>query len=196
MNNITVEALTDLPDLKVLTPPIFTDSRGTFSEVYSQAALEGANISFRPVQDNQSVSRVAGTIRGLHFQTPPHAQAKLVRVIRGSIFDVAVDLRHGSPTYGKFAAIELSAENRKQFFIPAGFAHGFCTLAADTEALYKVDAHYSPPHDAGVLWNDPDLGIPWPVRQESAVLSEKDANLSRLKELPSYFTFSASPEGR
>ena len=195
MNDVTVEDLDDFPDLKVLIPPLFSDSRGTFSEVYSQAALERVNISFRPVQDNQSYSRVAGTIRGLHFQTPPHAQAKLVRVVRGSIFDVALDIRHGSPTYGRFAAVELSAENRKQFLIPAGFAHGYCTLTADTEALYKIDAHYSPPHDTGILWNDPDLGIPWPFRPEAATVSEKDAKLSRLKDLQPFFTNSASRRG-
>ncbi|HKQ95245.1 MAG TPA: dTDP-4-dehydrorhamnose 3,5-epimerase [Aestuariivirgaceae bacterium] len=187
MNDVAVEPLSDFPDLKILVPPVFTDPRGTFSEAYSQAAMDRAGLAFHPVQDNHSFSWKAGTIRGLHFQTPPFAQAKLVRVIRGAIYDVAVDIRHGSPTFGRFAAVELSAQSRKQFLIPSGFAHGYCTLTAEAEVLYKVDAPYAPANDTGLLWNDPDLGIPWPVRAEDAVLSDKDAKLSRLKDLAPYF---------
>ena len=195
MNDVTVEPLSDFPELKILVPPVFTDRRGSFCEVYSQAAIDRAGLAFRPVQDNHSFSWKAGTIRGLHFQTPPFAQAKLVRVNRGAIYDVVVDIRHGSPTFGRFAAVELNAQNRKQFLIPSGFAHGYCTLTAEAEVLYKVDAHYAPANDTGVLWNDPDLGIPWPVRAEDAVLSDKDAKLSRLKDLAPYF-YSASRSAR
>ena len=191
MNDVTVEPVESIPDLKVIVPPIFADSRGTFSEVYSQSALGRASISFTPVQDNQSFSRSAGTVRGLHFQTPPFAQAKLVRVLHGSIHDVAVDIRQGSPTFGMVAAVELSAENRKQFFIPAGFAHGFCTLTPGAVVLYKVDAPYSAQNDNGILWSDPELGIAWPVSREAAIISDKDAKLSRLADLKPYFTYSS-----
>ena len=174
----------------ILTPRQFTDERGYFSETYSQAAFAAAGLRCAFIQDNQSLSRHRGTIRGLHFQIPPFAQAKLVRVLSGAVFDVAVDLRAGSPTFGKHGATVLSADNHRQLFIPAGFAHGFCTLADDTVVLYKVDAAYSPEHEQGVLWSDPALAIDWPVATEKAILSPKDGKLPLFGELLPSFTYS------
>jgi len=134
------------------------------------------------VQDNASYSREAGTIRGLHYQRPPAAQAKLVRVVRGRVLDVAVDLRRGSPSYGRFVAVELTAEGGEQLFVPVGFAHGFCALEPDTEVAYKVSDFYAPQHEAGVIWNDPDIGIEWPLAGGEPVLSDKDTRLPRLAE--------------
>lgn len=171
-----------IPDVKLITPKRFSDHRGFFSETYNARAFRGAGISCEFVQDNHSLSRPAGTIRGLHFQTPPAAQAKLVRVVRGRILDVAVDLRRASDSFGRHVTAELSADNGATLFIPAGFAHGFCTLEPDTEVLYKVDAYYAPENDAGILWSDPALGIAWPVTPERAVLSDKDASLPRLAD--------------
>lgn len=169
--------------LACLTPPRFGDSRGAFSETYSKRALAGAIGEVEFVQDNHSWSACCGTVRGLHFQLPPFAQAKLIRVGRGAILDVVVDLRSGSPSYGKHARVELSAANRKQLFVPAGFAHGFCTLEDDTDVLYKVAAYYSPEHDRAILWSDPDLGIAWPVAVEDAIVSDKDARAPQLKDI-------------
>ena len=153
----------------------FEDNRGFFTEVFNARTLKKeAGIDLTFVQDNQSFSRDKGTVRGLHFQTPPHAQDKLVRVEQGAIFDVAVDLRRGSATYGRHVAVELSAKNRKQLWVPKGFAHGFCTLEPDTRVFYKVTDFYAPETDAGLIWNDPDLAIDWPVRTDQAVLSDKD----------------------
>ncbi len=177
----------DIPDVKLITPRKFGDNRGFFSEVYNAEALAAAGIDIRFVQDNHSVSMETGTVRGLHFQKPPHAQAKLVRVARGRIIDVAVDLRRGSPTYGRHVSAELSAENWAQLLVPAGFAHGFCTLEPNCEVLYKVDAHYSPQSDAGILWCDPALRIDWPVRISDALLSDKDAKLPLLQDLGDVF---------
>ena len=168
-----VQALT-IPDVKMLTPRKFGDSRGFFSEVYNRRALAEAGIDTEFVQDNHSLSACRGTVRGLHFQTPPHAQDKLVRVVRGSVFDVAVDLRRGSPTYGLHVGAVLSAEVWNQILVPVGFAHGFMTLEPDTEVVYKVSDFYAPDHDEGLLWNDPTLGIRWPMPEEEAVLSDKD----------------------
>jgi len=168
-----VQALT-IPDVKILTPRKFGDSRGFFSEVYNRRALAGAGIDTEFVQDNHSLSACRGTVRGLHFQTPPHAQDKLVRVVRGSVFDVAVDLRQGSPTYGLHVSAVLSAEAWNQILVPVGFAHGFMTLEPDTEIVYKVSDFHAPDHDEGLLWNDPTLGIRWPIPEEEAVLSDKD----------------------
>jgi len=161
---------------------LFEDSRGNFSETYNKEELERAGISCSFIQDNQSLSLKNGTVRGLHFQKPPFAQSKLVRVIKGTVIDVIVDLRKESATYLKSALIELSAQNRKQIFVPEGFAHGFCTLEDNTIVSYKVSAPYSKPHDAGIFWNDPDLGIEWPVESNKAILSEKDQALPTLKE--------------
>ncbi len=165
---------TDLPEVRILVPRRFRDIRGFFCETWNERRLAQAGIECRFVQDNQSLSEHFGTIRGLHFQHPPHAQAKLVRVGRGRIFDVALDIRRNSPDFGRWAAVELSAEDGRQVFVPAGFAHGFCTLEAGTEVLYKTSDFYSAPHEAGILWSDPDLAIPWPVDPGSAILSEND----------------------
>ncbi|MEQ9142882.1 MAG: dTDP-4-dehydrorhamnose 3,5-epimerase [Parvibaculaceae bacterium] len=179
--------VTGIDDVKIITPKRFEDDRGYFVETYNAARLAEHGIAPVFVQDNQSLSREPGTIRGLHFQTPPFAQAKLVRVVAGAILDVAVDIRKGSPTFGKHVTAELSAENGHQLFLPAGFAHGFCTLAPDTVLTYKVDAHYSAAHDAGIIWNDPDLGIDWPAEADPACLSPKDKVLPRLREIETPF---------
>lgn len=177
----------EIPDVRILRPPRFRDARGFFSETYSGKAFAAAGIDIAFVQDNHSLSTRRWTVRGLHFQVPPHAQDKLVRVVRGSVLDVAVDLRRGSPTYGKHVKTLLSAQEWNQVFIPRGFAHGYCTLEADTEVLYKVSDYYSPEHDKGILWTDPDLGIDWPVGAGEAVVSEKDRRLPVLKDLPEIF---------
>lgn len=174
---------TDLPEVKILVPQRFRDGRGFFCETWNERRMAEAGIACRFVQDNQSVSTHAGTIRGLHLQRPPHAQDKLVRVGRGRIFDVAVDARRGSPTFGRWVGVELSAENGRQLFIPAGFAHGFCTLVPDTEVLYKASDFYSARHEAGVIWSDPDLAIPWPVDPGAAILSENDRKHPPLAKL-------------
>lgn len=178
---------TEIADVKLIVPKIHRDHRGFFSETYNKAGLAalGANLEF--VQDNHSLSVERGVIRGLHFQIPPFAQDKLVRVIRGSVFDVAVDIRRGSPTYGKHVARVISAADWNQFLVPIGFAHGFCTLEANTEVIYKVTNYYSPEHDRGVLWNDPDLGINWPIAASEAILSDKDKKQPLFRDLPSYF---------
>ena len=179
----------DLPiaDVKVLAPKKHGDHRGFFSEVYNKRALAEAGIDIEFVQDNHSLSAEKGTVRGLHFQAPPFAQDKLVRVVRGSVFDVAVDLRKGSATYGEHVSVVLSAEAWNQLLVPIGFAHGFMTLEADTEVVYKVSGYYAPDHDHGLLWNDPALGIRWPIAEEEAVLSDKDRVQPRLSELVSPF---------
>jgi dTDP-4-dehydrorhamnose 3,5-epimerase len=177
-----------IPEVLLITPPRFADSRGYFSETWSASKLAKAGFTESFVQDNQSYSRTRGTIRGLHCQIAPFVQGKLVRVVRGAIWDVAVDIRRGSPTYGKFAAAELSAENGAQLWVPGGFLHGFCTLAAETEVIYKVTGDYDKASERGVIWNDPDLALPWPVRADEAVLSDKDAVLPRLAETEAWFS--------
>ena len=181
-----VEALA-IPDVKLIRPKKFGDARGFFSEVYSKSALAGAGINMEFVQDNHSRSARKGTIRGLHFQTQPFGQDKLVRVTRGSILDVAVDLRRASPTYGQHVSAVISAANWTQILVPIGFAHGFCTLEDDTEVLYKVSNVYAPANDGGVIWSDPDIGIDWPLDGAEPVLSDKDAKLPRLRDLPALF---------
>lgn len=176
---------TALDGVLLLHPKKHGDARGFVSETFKVSALRDAGIADEWVQDNQSFSAQAGTIRGLHFQAPPMAQAKLVRALRGAILDVALDIRRSSATYGQHIAVELSAENFAQLYIPAGFAHGFCTLTDDTEILYKVSAEYAPAQEGGVLWNDPDLAIAWPVRE--AVTSPRDAQWPGLKDLVSPF---------
>lgn len=176
-----------ISDVKVITPARFSDSRGFFSETYHKQKLADAGIIVEFVQDNHSLSAAVGTVRGLHFQAEPFAQAKLVRVTRGRILDVAVDLRRSSPTYGKHVAIELSANNGRQLFVPVGFAHGFCTLEPDTEIQYKVSSYYSAAHDHGLSWDDPALGIDWPVNPAQVILSEKDRRHPTLTDLPVYF---------
>lgn len=183
---IEVEALA-IPDVKIVRPKKFGDARGFFSETYSARAFAEAGIAEVFVQDNHSYSAPAGTVRGLHFQRAPHAQAKLVRVVRGRILDVAVDLRRSSPSYGRWVAAEISAEAWNQIYVPAGFAHGFCTLQPDTEIAYKVTDYYAPAEDGGVFWQDEDLRIDWPVGPDEATLSEKDRALPRLRDLPPLF---------
>ena len=177
-----------IADVKVLIPRKFGDQRGFFSEVYSRRALLEAGIDIDFVQDNHSSSARRGTVRGLHFQTPPRAQAKLVRAARGSAFDVAVDLRRGSPTYGRHVSVVLSADAWNQILIPAGFAHGFMTLAPDTEIVYKVSDYHAPEHDRGLRWNDAGLGIRWPLPEREAVLSEKDRGHPGFAEFSTPFT--------
>lgn len=181
-----VEALA-ISDVKVITPAIFEDSRGSFCETWNQRALAAAGIHAEFVQDNHVLSRSKGTVRGLHFQSPPRAQGKLVRVARGAIVDVAVDLRRSSPSFGKHTAAVLSASNAKQIWVPVGFAHGYMTLEPDTEVLYKVTDFYAPDCEGGLLWNDPALEIQWPYPSEAAVISDKDRYLPPLEQLSSPF---------
>ncbi len=165
---------TDIPAVKILLPKKHGDNRGFFSEVFNTRLFKQVGIDREFVQDNHSLSAEKGVVRGLHFQLPPMAQDKLVRVIRGAILDIAVDVRRGSPTFGKHVSAVISAENWKQFLVPIGFAHGFVTLEPNTEVIYKVTNFYSPEHDRGILWNDPALGIDWGIDPASAVLSAKD----------------------
>ena len=183
-----VETL-EIEGLKLITPAIFRDERGFFSETYNQKALAEAAIDHPFVQDNQSLSRLKGVVRGLHFQIPPNAQGKLVRVTRGAIFDVAVDIRHGSPSFGRHASVVLSADNWSQLWVPEGFAHGFCTLEPDTEVIYKVTDFYAPKCDRGLAWDDPDLGIAWPLPEAQVILSDKDRRHPRLRDLPAHFNY-------
>ncbi|NDW02526.1 MULTISPECIES: dTDP-4-dehydrorhamnose 3,5-epimerase [unclassified Salipiger] len=182
---------TKLQGVLVLTPRRFGDHRGFFSESYSRKAFAEAGLHYEFVQDNHSLSMTPGTVRGLHFQAPPRAQDKLVRCGRGALFDVAVDIRKGSPTYGQWVGYELSFENGRQLLVPAGFAHGFVTLQPETEIIYKCSDTYAPETEGAVVWNDPDIGIDWPFAGE-AVLSEKDAAAPRLKDIDSPFTFEGS----
>lgn len=183
---LQIEA-TAIPGVRILTPRRLEDGRGFFCEVYSRRRFEEAGLHFDFVQDNHSFSAQPGTIRGLHFQIPPLAQDKLVRVGRGRILDVVVDLRRSSPTFGRHVAVELSAENGRQLLVPQGLAHGFCTLAPETEVLYKVTQAYSAEHDRGLAFDDPALAIAWPVPAGAAILSERDRHHPRLADLPLYF---------
>ena len=162
------------------------DHRGFFAETYSRRKYTELGIDVEFVQDNHSLSREVGTLRGLHFQSPPHAQAKLVRCGRGAIFDVAVDIRRGSPTYGAWEGYELSAENGEQLYVPVGFAHGFVTLEPDSEIVYKCSDYYAPETEGAVLWNDPNIGIDWPIDADP-ILSGKDATAPLLSDLKSPF---------
>jgi dTDP-4-dehydrorhamnose 3,5-epimerase len=179
----------EIADVKLVIPRIHRDARGFFSETYSRQAMSAAGIATEFVQDNHSLSVEASTLRGLHFQLPPRAQGKLVRVTRGSVFDVAVDIRVGSPTFGKHVSAVISAENWMQVWVPEGFAHGYCTLEPNTEVLYKVTDYYAPDCDRGLRWDDADLGIKWPVEPGAARLSDKDRRQPALKELAPVFVF-------
>lgn len=176
----------DIPGPKLIVPKRFSDARGFFSETFSTRAFGEIGIDQQFVQDNHAFSIAQGTVRGLHFQAPPYAQAKLIRVTRGRILDVAVDIRRGSPSYGQHIAVELSADNWAQLFVPQGFAHGYCTLVSDCEIVYKVTDFYAPDADGGILWNDPALGIAWPDNAGS-VVSDKDNDLPCLKNFTTPF---------
>lgn len=181
---------TRIPEVLVIAPRRFTDDRGFFSETWNRRTFrEATGIDVDFVQNNHSLSLDAGVVRGLHFQSPPYAQAKLVRVTRGAVFDVAVDIRVGSPTFGQHVAVELSADNWRQLWVPVGFAHGFCTLQRDTEVQYSVTAHYAPEHDAGLAFDDPALRIEWPVAPGRAILSDKDRLHPRLSDLTGHFRY-------
>jgi len=187
MSNLPAVKSLSLPGVLLISPVRHVDARGFFSESYNESTFHAVGVTNRFVQDNHSLSRQQGTVRGLHFQIPPYAQAKLVRVLRGAIFDVAVDIRSGSATFGKSASALLSAENGDQLFVPAGFAHGYCTLEPDTEVLYKVDAAYLRDCERGLLWNDHELGISWPEMADPSTLLERDQNWQPLRSLPVYF---------
>ena len=178
---------TGLPGVFVVTPPVFADDRGFFKETYSRRVFRENGIQDDFVQANHSWSKHAGTLRGIHFQIEPEAQAKLVRCIRGRAFDVAVDLGRSSPTFTRWFATELSPDNHRQLYVPAGFGHALLTLEDDTEVLYSVSRHYSRPHDAAVRWNDPDIAIDWPVRASDVILSQKDAEAPPLRDAPMLF---------
>jgi dTDP-4-dehydrorhamnose 3,5-epimerase len=180
---------TAIVDVKLIKPVRHVDSRGFFSEVFKVSELRKHAIDIDFVQDNHSLSVSKGVVRGLHFQIAPFAQAKLLRVTAGSILDVAVDIRCGSPSYGRHVAVVLSATDWNQIFIPDGFAHGYCTLEPNTEVLYKVNTYYSPEHDRGLLWNDPALGIPWPVSADEALVSDRDRKHPVLSRLPQHFRY-------
>jgi len=179
---------TGLPGIVIIEPARFGDDRGFFSESWNRRRMAEAGLDIDFVQDNHSLSRQAGTLRGLHFQSPPHAQAKLVRCGRGALFDVAVDIRHGSPTYGQWTGVELSFENGRQLFVPEGFLHGFVTRQPETEVIYKCSDYYAPDCDGAVRFDDPELGIDWGLDGDP-VLSDKDAAAPRLRDLPAYFTW-------
>ena len=172
---------TAIPDVVIIEPKIFGDSRGYFFESFSEKNFVEKVTDTHFVQDNESKS-CYGVVRGLHFQNPPHAQAKLVRVIKGRVLDVAVDIRKGSPTYGKHVAVELTEDNHRQFFIPKGFAHGFAVLSEEAVFQYKCDNYYAPQSEGAIAWNDPDLGIDWGIPEAKVLLSEKDAKHPCLKD--------------
>ena len=182
----------EIPDVVLLRPGKHGDARGYFVETFNEHIFHSSVAPVRFVQDNEALSAAKGTIRGLHFQRPPAAQGKLVRAARGAIFDVAVDIRRGSPSFGRHVAAVLDAENGDQLWIPPGFAHGYCTLEPDSIIAYKVTEFYSAAHDAGIAWNDPDLGIDWPLEHGRAVLSAKDQRQPRLADLPPVFSFEDS----
>jgi dTDP-4-dehydrorhamnose 3,5-epimerase len=179
----------DIPDVKILKPVRHNDQRGFFSEIFSQSTLKAAGLQLDIAQENFAFSIQKNTIRGLHYQAPPYAQDKLIQVVRGAIYDVALDLRNGSPWFGQFVGAEISADNWNQILVPAGFAHGLCTLEPNTAVIYKVTAPYSPDHEEGIRWNDPDLQIPWPISPQDALLSDRDQSLPHLSELDSPFDY-------
>lgn len=180
----------DVRGVVLIAPERHADSRGFFSETYRADAFEACGLeAYRFVQDNHVYSTQRGVLRGLHFQLPPHAQGKLVRCTRGAIFDVAVDIRRGSPTYGRYVGAELSSANWKQLWIPPGFAHGYVTLEEQCEVIYKVTDYYSPECDRGIAWDDPTLAITWPLPHSEIILSEKDRKQPRLSEIPPAFHF-------
>jgi len=184
---VTIDELT-IPGVLLITPKRFSDDRGWFVETYNQKAFKAAGIELDFVQDNHSLSLRTGTLRGFHFQSPPHAQAKLVRCVRGRILDVAVDIRVGSPTFAMHACAELSSGDGRQLLIPEGFAHAFLALEPDTEVIYKASSVYAPDCDAGIHWNDPTIAFPWEIKQ-GPHLSQKDKNLPCLADIRNPFTY-------
>ncbi len=181
-----VESLA-IQEVKLLTPPRYNDPRGFFSETWKQGAFADAGVPGPFIQDNHAVSTSRGVLRGLHCQIGPNAQGKLVRCVRGAIFDVAIDIRKGSPTYGKWVGAEISAENWTQIWVPVGFLHAYCTLTEETEVIYKVTGPYDKSAERGVIWNDPDIGIQWPVAAGQVLLSDKDKVLPRLRDCEPWF---------
>ena len=188
MHAIELKSLA-IDDIKILVPKRFRDDRGFFSETYNKRDFAEAGIELDFVQDNHSFSTQTGTVRGLHYQSPPYAQAKLVRAVRGAAFDVVVDIRKGSPTFGHWVGATISAENWHQILVPVGFAHGFSTLEPNTEIVYKASNFYSPEHDLGIFWNDPALAIDWPIGNDQAVLSERDQRQPALGQIQTPFVF-------
>lgn len=189
--NFSVQRLS-IPEIVVIRPRRIGDGRGWFMETYRRDAFVDLGVTASFVQDNQAFSEVAGTLRGLHFQTPPQEQAKLVRVLRGAIYDVAVDIRSGSPSYGQWSGVRLTAADGEQLFIPAGFAHGYCTLEANTEIAYKCDAYYAPELEGGIAATDPEIAIEWPYPVEAMRLSTKDRLLPKLRDFASPFQLERS----
>jgi dTDP-4-dehydrorhamnose 3,5-epimerase len=192
MNNVSTNSV-KLP--RLIVPKRHVDDRGWFSEIFHQERLRDVGITCRFVQDNQSSSKHTGTLRGLHFQLPPAAQAKLVTVVKGRILDVAVDIRRSSPTFGKYVSTEVSSETGNQIYIPVGFAHGFLTLENDVIVMYKTSDYYAPAHESGIRWNDPDIAFPWPLKEASIVISDRDRRLPLLKEFASPFAYDGHPLG-
>ena len=179
--------------VKLIRPKRFGDDRGWFAETYNAEKYRALGLTMTFIQDNHALSRSPWVLRGLHFQTPPHGQDKLVRCVRGRIFDVAADVRRGSPTYGKWVGAELTAENGHQLFVPVGFLHGYLTLEPDTEVEYKVSQLYAPQSDGGIGWDDPTLGVAWPLRGNAPVLSDKDMRLPKLTDFDSPFPYEGNP---
>lgn len=179
----------EIPDVKLIEPVRHGDHRGFFSEIYNRETFHAAGIDLEFVQENYSLSVEANTVRGLHFQTGPFEQDKLVQVVRGAILDFVVDLRAGSPWFGRYVSAEISAANWRQILVPRGFAHGLVTLEPDTAVMYRVTGHYSAAHDTGVRWNDPDIGIEWPVNEADAILSDKDRQLPFLADCATLFEY-------
>jgi dTDP-4-dehydrorhamnose 3,5-epimerase len=186
MGNFSSERLS-IPDVIFLRVRKFPDARGYFLETFRKSDFAHMGIGCAFVQDNQAFSAQLGTIRGLHFQAPPHAQAKLVRVLHGAVYDVAVDLRCGSSTYGKWCGARLTADGGEQIFVPRGFAHGYCTLEPETVVAYKVDAYYAPQSEAGLIWNDPEIGIDWTIPPSRVLVSDKDSKLPQLRSFHTPF---------
>ena len=177
----------------IIIPRRHADNRGWLSETFRHERLHDLGIVCNFVQENQSSSSRRGTLRGFHFQSPPAAQAKLISVLRGRIFDVAVDIRRNSPTFGRYVSVDLSSDNGIQLFVPIGFAHGFITLEDEVSVMYKVSAYYAPSREGGIRWNDPDIGFPWPLRDKDIVRSDRDERLPLLQELESPFSYEGNP---
>jgi dTDP-4-dehydrorhamnose 3,5-epimerase len=190
---VSNDSATSLYLPRIIVSKRYVDDRGWFSETFHEQRLHAVGITCRFVQDNQSSSKRIGTLRGLHFQLPPAAQAKLVTVLKGRILDVAVDVRRSSPTFGKYVSTELSSESGRQVYIPIGFAHGFLTLEDDVVVTYKVSDFYAPAHDSGICWNDPDIAFPWPLKDSDIITSDKDRRLPMLKEFASPFGYDGHP---